>query len=208
MIGRAKPTPAQFFGWADFSTSFFFLLYTSITTLLYFYIPEQVVMVRKSVLTLKYIWKKKKSKIWPSTCFLHSKNVWLEGGQIVRIQPMCKHTTNRNLFKQNKKEEAFLTNLVVSQLQQDQWYSMVSQPRPGLSPAHGTHSSHLLLGHLSAGSKQYVHDLLQNTDFHFTFLTVLVLMLDNYISFLFCFAPFLVDRYFFLIFFSQFEWHD
>lgn len=60
MIGRAKPTPAQFFGWANFSTSFFFLLYTSITTLLYFYIPEQVVMVRKSVLTLKYIWKKKK----------------------------------------------------------------------------------------------------------------------------------------------------
>lgn len=55
MIGRAKSTPAQFFGWADFSASFFFLLYTSITTLLYFYIPEQVVMVRKSVLTLKYI---------------------------------------------------------------------------------------------------------------------------------------------------------
>lgn len=207
MIGRAKPTPAQFFGWADFSTSFFFAVYKYYNFIVFLY--SWTGSYGKEICSdLKIHLEKKKSKIWPSTCFLHSKNVWLEGGQIVRIQPVCKHTTNRNLFKQNKKEEAFLTNLVVSQLQQDQWYSMVSQPRPGLSPAHGTHSSHLLLGHLSAGSKQYVHDLLQNTDFHFTFLTVLVLMLDNYISFLFCFAPFLVDRYFFLIFFSQFEWHD
>lgn len=37
MIGRAKPTPAQFFGWADFSASFFFATYKYYNFIVFLY---------------------------------------------------------------------------------------------------------------------------------------------------------------------------